>query len=195
MSRSTLRFWPVLLVVALAVADAGAQVRYQLLLKGGHVIDPRNQLDAVMDVAVADGKIAAVRSGIDPAEARTVVDVSGLYVTPGLIDAHVHVFATTGMRGDWAGDNSVLPDEFSFRTGVTTMVDVGSSGWRNFEDFRNRVIDRAATRVFAMLNIVGLGMLTDVPEQNVHDMDAKATAEMAVKHRDVVVGIILPPKK
>jgi predicted amidohydrolase len=88
-----------------------------------------------------------------------------------------------------------LPDEFSFRTGVTTMVDVGSSGWRNFEDFRNRVIDRAATRVFAMLNIVGLGMLTDVPEQNVHDMDAKATAEMAVKHRDVVVGIILPPKK
>ena len=77
------------------------------------------------------------------------------------------------MKGAWAGDNSVLPDEFSFRTGVTTMVDAGSSGWRNFEDFRNRVIDRAATRVFAMLNIVGLGMLTDVPEQNVHDMEAE----------------------
>jgi dihydroorotase len=183
------RFWPFLLAILIAVPEASAQVRYELLLKGGHVIDPRNGLDAVMDVAVADGKIAAVRSGIDPAEARTVVDVSGLYVTPGLIDAHVHVFATTGMRGAWAGDNSVLPDEFSFRTGVTTMVDAGSSGWRNFEDFRNRVIDRAATRIFAMLNIVGLGMMTDVPEQNVYDMDAKATAAMAVKHRDVVVGI------
>src|SRR6266508_3187211 len=188
MLRPTLRFWTVLAAVLLAVPDASAQIRYEILLKGGHVIDPRNQLDAVLDVAVADGKIAAVRADINPAEARTVVDVSGLYVTPGLIDAHVHVFATTGMKGAWAGDNSVLPDEFSFRTGVTTMVDVGSSGWRNFEDFRNRVIDRAATRVFAMLNIVGLGMLT-VPEQNIQDMDPKATAEMATKHRDVVVGI------
>lgn len=178
-----------LLVLLVGVPAAGAQPRYQIVLKGGHVIDPRNGVDAVMDVAVADGKIAAVRAGIDPAEARTVVDVSGLYVTPGLIDAHVHVFATTGMKDAWAGDNSVLPDGFSFRTGVTTMVDVGSSGWRNFEDFRNRVIDRARTRVFAMLNIVGLGMITDVPEQNVHDMDAKATADMALKHRDVVVGI------
>jgi len=178
-----------LLVWLLAVPAATAQPRYQILLKGGHVIDPRNGVDAVMDVAVADGKIAAVRAGIDPGEARTVVDVAGLYVTPGLVDAHVHLFATTGMKGAWAGDNSVLPDGFSFRSGVTTMVDVGSAGWRNFEDFRYRVIDRAQTRVFAMLNIVGLGMLTDVPEQNVHDMDAKATADMALKHRDVVVGI------
>lgn len=170
-------------------AAAAAQPRYQFLLKGGHVIDPRNGVDAVMDVAVADGKIAAVRTDISPAEARTVVDVSGLYVTPGLIDMHVHVFATTGMRDAWAGDNSVLPDGFSFRSGVTTLVDVGSSGWRNFEDFRHRVIDRARTRVFAMLNIAGFGMMTDVPEQNVHDLDAKAAAEMALKHRDVVVGI------
>jgi dihydroorotase len=142
-----------------------------------------------MDVAVAGGKIAAVQPDINPAEARTVADVSGLYVTPGLIDAHVHLFATTGMRDAWAGDNSVLPDGFSFRSGVTTMVDAGSSGWRNFEDFRDRVLDRARTRVFAMLNIVGLGMISDPIEQNVHDMDAKATAAMAIKHRDVVVGV------
>jgi dihydroorotase len=183
------RFSLGLLAILTAVHAAGAQPRYQILLKGGHVIDPRNQIDAVMDVAIADGKIAAVRPDINPAEARTVADVSGLYVTPGLVDAHVHLFATTGMKDAWAGDNSVLPDGFSFRSGVTTMVDVGSSGWRNFEDFRNRVIDRARTRVFAMLNIVGLGMMTDAPEQNVHDMDAKATSDMAVKHRDVVVGI------
>jgi len=173
----------------MAVPAAGAQPAYDLLLKGGHVIDPRNGIDAVMDVAVAAGRIAAVRPAIAPADARQVVDVSGLYVTPGLIDIHVHVFATTGAKDAWAGDNSVLPDGFSFRSGVTTMVDAGSSGWRNFDDFRRTVIDRARTRVLAMLNIVGFGMLTDVPEQNVLDMDAKATAEMAGKHRDVVVGI------
>jgi dihydroorotase len=183
------RFPAVLLLCLFVVPTAGAQPRYEIVLKGGHVVDPRNQIDAVMDVAVAGGKIAAVRRDINPAEARTVVDVGGLYVTPGLIDQHVHVFATTGMKDAWAGDNSVLPDGFSFRSGVTTMVDAGSSGWRNFEEFRYRVIDRARTRVLAMLNIVGLGMATDVPEQNVHDMDAKATAEMALKHRDIVVGI------
>jgi dihydroorotase len=189
MLNRIVRFSLALLIFLLVIPAADAQPRYELVLKGGHVIDPRNQINVLMDVAVSDGKIAAVRTDINPAEARTVVDVSGLYLVPGLIDAHVHVFATTGMRDAWAGDNSVLPDGFSFRSGVTTMVDAGSSGWRNFEDFRNRVIDRARTRVFAMLNIVGLGMATDVPEQNVHDMDAKATAEMALKHRDVVVGI------
>ncbi|BCS35908.1 amidohydrolase [Luteitalea sp. TBR-22] len=178
-----------LVALLLATAIAQAQPTYDLLLKGGHVIDPRNGIDGPMDVAVTGGRIAAVRAGIDPGAARQVVDVAGLYVTPGLIDIHVHVFATTGVKGAWAGDNSVLPDGFSFRTGVTTMVDAGSSGWRNFEDFRRTVIDRASTRVLAMLNIAGFGMLTDVPEQNVHDMDARATADMALRHKDVVVGI------
>jgi dihydroorotase len=172
-----------------AQQPAAALPRYDLLLEGGHVIDPRNGIDGPRDVAVAGGKIAAVRERIDPADARQVVNVRGLYVTPGLIDMHVHVFATTGMKDAWAGDNSVLPDGFSFRTGVTTVVDAGSSGWRNFEDFRHRVIDRARTRVLAMLNIAGLGMMTDIPEQNVHDMDPKATAAMALKHNDVVVGV------
>lgn len=181
---------PLLLVLPLLVAvPAAAQPRYDLLLRGGHVIDPRNGVDGVRDVAIAGGKIAAVQPAIAPSDARQVVDVAGLYVTPGLIDIHVHVYATTGMKDAWAGDSSVLPDAYSFRSGVTTMVDAGSSGWRNFEDFRERVIDRAQTRVLAMLNIVGLGMMTDVPEQNVYDMDPKATADMARKHRDVVVGI------
>jgi dihydroorotase len=184
-----IRVVSVLAVLLLVVVRAEAQPTYDLLLKGGHVIDARNGIDAVMDVAVANGKIAAVRAGIEPGSAKQVIDVAGLYVTPGLIDIHVHAFATTGVRGAWAGDNSILPDGFSFRTGVTTVVDAGSSGWRNFEDFRRTVIDRASTRVLAMLNIAGFGMLTDVPEQNIHDMDAKATADMAGRHRDVVVGI------
>lgn len=164
-------------------------MKHELLLKGGHVIDPQNSIDEPMDVAISDGKIAAVKKEIKGDQAHRVLDVKGLYVTPGLIDLHTHLYATPGNRDAWAGDNSVFPDGFSFRTGVTTMVDAGSSGWRNFEDFRYRVIDRAQTRVFAMINITGLGMITDIPEQNVYDMDPELTAEMAKKHSDVIVAV------
>ncbi|MBI3207466.1 MAG: amidohydrolase/deacetylase family metallohydrolase [Candidatus Solibacter usitatus] len=166
----------------------GAQT-YDLLLKGGHVIDPRNNVDGLRDVAITAGRIAAVAPAIDASQARRTLDVRGLYVTPGLIDLHVHLFATTGVKDAWAGDNSILPDGFSFRTGVTTMVDAGSSGWRNFETFRHTVIDRARTRVLALINIAGLGMMTDFAEQPVHDMNSAEVARLAKKHRDVVVGV------
>ncbi len=162
---------------------------YDLVLKGGHVIDPKNQISAVRDVAIKDGKIAVVAERIDPAKGRQVVNVAGLYVTPGLVDIHVHVYAGTGERNSYAGDNSVYPDGFTFRSGVTTVVDAGCSGWRNFEDFKDRVIDRSKTRVLAMLNIVGAGMRGGRVEQNLDDMDGKATATMALKHKGVVVGI------
>lgn len=162
---------------------------YELLLKGGWVIDPQNQIDGKRDLAIHAGKIAAVAEEIPASQGDKVIDLTGLYVTPGLIDIHCHLYATPGHRDAWAGDNSVLPDGFSFRSGVTTMVDAGSSGWRNFEDFRDRVIERAATRVFAMVNICGFGMMTDIVEQNVYDLDPRATAGLVNKHRDVVVGI------
>ena len=168
---------------------AAAQPRYDLLLKGGHVIDPRNGINRLQDVAVADGKIALLADSIHPSEAAKTVDVSGLYVTPGLIDIHVHVYAGTGMRGAYSGDNSVYPDGFTFRSGVTTVVDVGSSGWRNFADFKDRVIDRSKTRVLAMLNIVGHGMGGGAIEQNQDDMDAQATANAAKKYPETIVGI------
>ena len=178
-------------VIALLVAAGALQADapYDLLLKGGHVIDPKNNLNTTMDVAINDGKIARVAPAIDPVEARRSVDVSGFYVTPGLVDIHVHVYAGTGMRGAYSGDNSVYPDGHSFRSGVTTVVDVGSSGWRNFEDFKDRVIDRQRTRILAMLNIVGKGMGGREIEQNTDDMDAKATAEMAKKYPDTIVGV------
>src|ERR1700676_3846165 len=149
---------------------------YDLLLQGGHVVDGKNKINGVRDVAIRDGKIAAVEARIDPAKAHKVVSVAGLYVTPGLVDIHVHVYAGTGMRGAYSGDLSVYPDGFTFRSGVTTVVDAGSSGWRNFADFKDRVIDRSKTRVFAMLNIVGRGMGGGAIEQNKEDMDAAATA-------------------
>jgi dihydroorotase len=176
------------LLLLLAAAAAAAQPVYDLLLKGGHVIDPRNGVNGRMDVAVARGRIARVAPSIDPAQAARVADVSGLYVTPGLIDMHVHVYAGTGLKGVYTGDLSVYPDGFSFRTGVTTMVDAGTSGWRNFPDFRQRVIERAKTRVLAFLNIVGGGMgITS--EDDPADMNPEPAIRMGRENRDLIVGI------
>ena len=115
--------------------------------------------------------------------------MSSLYVTPGLVDIHVHVFADS-MQREYTGESGVRPDGFTFRSGVTTVVDAGSSGWRNFEQFRKNVIDRSKTRVFAMLNIVGSGMggRSDV-EQNTTDMDPEKTAAMAKRYPENVVGV------
>ena len=135
--------------------------------------------------------IAAVAERLDPASAVKSVDVSGLYVTPGLVDMHEHVYAGTGERNSYAGDNAVYPDGFSFRNGVTTVADAGGAGWRNFEDFKNRVIDRSKTRVLAFLNIVGSGMRGAAFESNLEDIQAAPTAEMALKYKGLIVGIKL----
>src|SRR5437870_4706978 len=171
--------------IVLLCSSAMAQ-EYDLLLQGGHVIDGKNKISAVRDVAIRAGKIAEVAARIDPAKAHKVVNVGGLYVAPGLVDIHVHVYAGTGQRGAYSGDNSVYPDGFTFRSGVTTVVDAGSSGWRNFPDFKDRVIDRSKTRVLALLNIVGNGMGGGKIEQNMDDMDANATAEQAKKYKGTV---------
>ena len=176
------------LIAALCLsALPGAAQTYDLLLNDGFVIDPANGINGHRDVAIAGGKIAAVAEQIDPSQARRVLDVKGLFVTPGLIDLHAHVFSTTGIAGAWAGDLSVQADALSFRTGVTTLVDAGSSGWRNFETFRHTVIDRADTRVLSLINIAGFGMITDITEQK--DFDPDEVARLAKKHSDVVVGV------
>lgn len=161
---------------------------YDLLLKGGHVIDGKNRVNAVRDVAIKDGKIAAVGEIAADRAAKTI-NVSGLYVTPGIVDIHVHVYTGTGERNSYAGDNSVYPDGFTLRNGVTTVADAGSSGWRNFEDFKDRIIDRSRTRVLAFLNIVGAGMRGGQIEQNLEDMQVAPLVEMAAKHKGLVVGV------
>src|ERR1700693_5737939 len=166
-----------------------AQGQYDLLLQGGHVIDAKNHISAVRDVAIRYGKIAAVEARIDPAQAFQVVNLRGLYVSPGLVDIHVHVYAGTGERNSYAGDNSLYPDGFMLRVGVTTVADAGCSGWRNFEDFKQRVIDRAKTRVLVFLNIVGNGMRGGKYENDLTDMEAKPAAEMALKHKGLIIGI------
>ena len=176
-------------LVSFLTGLAPAQPQYDLLLRGGHVIDARNNISEIRDVAIRAGKIAAVESKIDPVTALKTVDVSGLYVTPGLVDIHVHVYAGTGQRRSYAGDNSVYPDGFTLRSGVTAVADAGCAGWRNFDDFKARIIDRARTRVFVFLNIVGHGMGGVGVEQNLDDMEPKPTAEMALRHKGLIVGI------
>ena len=177
------------LTCLLAVVPAFGQTGYDLLLQGGHVVDARNNISAVRDIAIRDGRIAAVAAHVDPAAALKVVNVGGLYVSPGLIDIHVHVYAGTGERGSYAGDNSVYPDGFTFRVGVTTVADAGCAGWRNFEDFKDRVVDRSRTRILAFLNIVGNGMRGARYENDLNDMDPGRAAEMAMKHKDTIIGI------
>jgi dihydroorotase len=168
----------------------GQGQEFDLLIRNGHVIDAKNGVNAVTDVAVAGGKIARVAANIDPKLARRVVDASGLYVVPGLIDMHAHVFYGTERDAYLSnGESAVPPDSHSFRAGQTTLVDVGGAGWRNFGQFKEQVIDRARTRVLSFINIVGSGMKGGPVEQNLADMDARLTAMRIKQHPGVIVGI------
>ena len=201
MTRRTLLSHRALVVVVAAVsialtdqpaASIGQQqaAQFDVLIANGHVIDPRNGLDAVMDVAVTGAKVARVAAKIEPALARRVVDATGLYVVPGLIDIHAHVFFGTEKDAYLSNaDTAVAPDNHSFRSGQTTLVDAGGAGWRNFLQFKEQVIDRTKTRVLSFINIVGSGMKGGPVEQNLADMDAKLTAMRIKEHPGVIVGV------
>jgi dihydroorotase len=180
-------------LLALGLISSGAAAQdFDLLIDNGHVIDPKNGTDAVMDVGILDGKIAEIAADISPSRAQNVVDVTGLYVTPGLIDMHVHVFHGTEQDAYISNSfTSVPPDAFTFRSGVTTAVDVGSAGWRNIRDFIAQTVDNSDTRVLAFLNIIGSGMKGGPIEQNLTDMDAKLTAMTARRFSDIIVGVKL----
>ncbi|WP_411273617.1 amidohydrolase/deacetylase family metallohydrolase [Daejeonella sp.] len=155
---------------------------YSIVIQGGHVIDPKNNINEIMDIAINGDKIVRVAKKIDAKSATQIVNAAGLYVTPGLIDIHSHNF-----HGIRAGDP--VPDGFTFRTGITTTVDAGSSGWKSFPRFKAETIDRSETRVLSWLNIVGEGYKGGQFEQDNGDMDSNLTAEFAIKNKDYIVGI------
>src|SRR5436305_12162731 len=200
-----------LLVFALVISTASAQQpKYDLLLKGGRVIDPANGLDAKMDVAVSLGRIAAVQKDIPASEAGRVVDVSGLYVTPGLIDIHYHV-GHGGAPLNWFAPDSPdhevpalaapltayprsqlaplgVPADLALQSGVTTIVDAGTAGADTFLQEKEEVIDHAKVRVLAFLNIVADGIKGGL-EQNADAMDVKRCADTILRYSDIIVGV------
>src|SRR5947208_1173495 len=183
--------------------------QYDLLLKGGHVIDPANERDGRMDVAVSGSKIAAVEKDIPANQAAKVVDVSGFYVTPGLIDIHYHV-GHGGAPLNWFAADSAdheipvitalttdpisqlaplgIPADLALQSGVTTIVDAGTAGADTFLQEKEEVIDHAKVRVLAFLNIVADGMKGGL-EQNVDAMDVKRCTETVLRYSDIIVGV------
>ena len=151
---------------------------YDLLLTGGHVIDPANSVDGVRDVAIRNGKIVRIGASITTPSARRSADVQGLYVVPGLVDIHSHHYGYSG---------ALFPDDAALPAGTTTVVDAGGPGWRNFEDYQDKILRRAKTRVLTSINIVGLGMGGN--ESDVEDMSPQATADKIRQYPDLIVGI------
>lgn len=161
---------------------------YDLVLKGGHVIDPAQNIDAVMDVAFAGGKVAAIARSLDTCGASDVRDVSGRIVTPGLIDMHTHVY--------WGGTSlGIDAEDFCRLSAVTTAVDTGSAGPGNFAGFRKHVIEPSAVRILAYLHISHAGIfgfsnrIMVGESENLALMDPETAVEVASANRDVIIGI------
>ena len=190
--RSFLSIKTFIIVFLIFTVNISFAQKYDILIKGGHLIDPKNRIDQKMDIAIIGGKIAKVTSQIPENSAKKVVQADGMYITPGLIDMHAHVF--WGVKPDSYISNSYTslpPDGFTFRAGITTIVDAGSAGWRNIRIFEEQTVQQSKTRVLAFINIVGAGMKGGALEQNLLDMDPKLTAMVAKKYKDFVVGIKL----
>ena len=161
---------------------------YDLVIAGGRVIDPAQELDGRYDVAFAGGKVAEVAPGIDPALASATVAAADALVAPGLIDLHTHVY--------WGGTSlSVRPEPVARRSGATTLVDAGSAGAGNFHGFREFVIEPSAVRILPYLNISFAGIFAFSKSvmvgecSDVRLLDARACLEVAEQHRDLIVGI------
>src|SRR5947207_9271683 len=171
MQNRTKTLFAIIAVLALGflpVSNGQTSLRYDLLLKGGHVIDPANHIDEVRDIGILNGKIAAVEKNIPADQAGKVVDVSKLYVTPGLIDIHYHV-GHGGAPLNWFAPDARahalplgIPAALAFQSGVTTVGDAGTSGAESFRQEKEEVIDHARERVLALLHIVGNGMIGGV---------------------------------
>jgi dihydroorotase len=166
--------------------------QFEMVIKGGHVIDRKSGIDNILDVAIRRGRIAEMAKDIDTQNVSQVIDARGSYVVPGLIDIHTHVFfGPDPQRHFCNGTQSVRPDSISLRYGVTTVVDAGSSGWRDFPVFKIKVIDSSRVRVLAFLNIVGAGMRGRPFEQDTTDMDAEKAALSVGQYGNYIVGIKL----
>lgn len=190
-SDSVIRVFTAVLIALLTIIIFPQHTQAQeidLLLKGGRVLDPKNSIDSKMDVAVKDGKIYRVAADIPSTSAKKVLDVSGMLVSPGLINIHTHVYA--GSKPGFAdGQSSQLPDAFAPRSGITTVVDAGTTGWRTFPDFKAKVVDPSLTRVLAFINIFETGFSSgSAIEPDLNTLDVQMTVDAIRKYPEFIVG-------
>ena len=168
---------------------------FDILIKNGRLIDPKNNLDEILDLAIKDGKVHRVAKNISSDLALKVIDAKGYMITPGLINIHTHVFVGSQANTFADGVLSVSPDDFTFRSGITTVVDAGTSGWRNFPLFKKQVIDQSKTRILSFLNIFGAGLTGQWPALSgfpgLDDIDSSEMSEMIKKYPDNIVGIVI----
>ena len=180
------------LLIGMIICGKLVAQEYDFVIVNGHLIDSKNKINQQMDVAIKNGKIVAVQKTISTDQAKKIIDAEGLIVSPGLIDMHTHNFFGTEQNRYLANSFSALPpDGFTFRSGVTTIVDAGSPGWKSFQTYKKQTIDQSKTRVLTFLNIVGQGMAGGSIEQNIDDMDPEASAAFAKKNMAHVVGFKL----
>ena len=166
-----------------AQAPAPGSVQYDLLITGGRVIDPSQKLSAERDVAIAGGRIARIAQNIPPNQARQVYDAKGKLVTPGLIDIHTHVYK-------YGINLNVDSDIVGFQSGVTTVVDAGSTGTGTFQGFRKYVIETAATRIYALLNVSSIGLVvTNEIYLDPRMLNAQQIVRTIGANRDRILGI------
>ena len=185
------RFFKIVSVFLILFITQGIMAQeIDLLIKNGHVIDPKNNIDSPMDVAIAGGKILKVAKEISEANAKKTIDATGMYVTPGFIDLHTHVFVGNN-QGFADGFSCLSPDDITLKAGITTVVDAGTSGWRNFPLLKKNIIDRSTTRVLAFLNIAGSGMTGFPSEEDMNDMDARMTSLVIKQYPEIIVGVKL----
>jgi dihydroorotase len=168
----------------LAHPAQSANPDFDLLIKGGTVIDPGQNIHTALDVAVKNGKILQLSPDIPAARARSVVSAKGKIVTPGLIDSHVHVFESMGPI-------TVNADLYCLNRGVTTAVDTGSTGYAGIAAFKKYVMGSSATRIYALLDINGFGVMMGLAGEygNLNWVNPQATARAAEENKPDVVGI------
>ena len=171
----------------MATDKADHQKQFDLLLRGGLVVDPANNINEMMDVGIKGKEIIRVASNIPAGKAAEVVDVSDLYVTPGILDIHTHVYTFSSPTVH--SGLSLNADAHFFSSGVTTTVDAGTAGWKHFADFKEKCIDNARLRILAFINIAGGGMINSDSEQNPNEMNPKIAAAVADAFPGVIVGI------